>query len=346
VLFRTLPSGNGTLPVKHFPRRRLERSLRIGPTRITPGSLNVLVLDYCDVKYLGKKERGINTWRANWNIWQAHGFERPAWDSAVQFRTRILDRNQFGPETGFEAVFRFDVGKDADLSSLEVAIECPEFYQVLVNNKKIDFRKAARWIDPHILSASIDRAVRYGHNEVRIVACPFDVRMELENIYIRGNFSLEAAKSGFQIVPQITLLVGPWSRQGFPYYSELVSYDTAVSLPPTDKRIMLQFPSWKGGSATVEVDGKRVGFIAWMPFELDVTEFLSPGKHDIRVTVAGVPKNLFGPFHDPARSRNTAWPTMWSRFPEHGPPPGEKYDVEAYGLFNPVRLLLRDSKAM
>ncbi len=342
ILLRAVPTDSGYPPVRFFSRNKRERSLRVAPMKVTADSLNVLVLDYCDVKYLGKGERGINTWRGNWNIWQAHGFERPAWDNSVQFRKRILDRNHFGPETGFEATFRFNIARSTELRSLELAIECPELYHVYVNGKKVDYRESERWVDPHLRSVSIARVAHPGENEVRIIGRPFDVRMELENIYVRGKFALEPAKSGFKIGKEHPLRLGPWTQQGLPFYSELVHYDTNINVPPTDKRIIVQLPSWKGGSATVQVDGKRVGSIAWLPYELDITNFISSGEHTLRVTVAGTPKNLFGPFHDPARSRNSAWPVMWSRFPEKGPPPGKKYDLEKYGLFKPVRVLLRE----
>ncbi|MGA9363492.1 MAG: glycosyl hydrolase [Bacteroidota bacterium] len=343
VVLRVLPTEDQTHPLKKFPRQRTERSIRTDPMSVSPSSPNVLPLDYCDVSYFRKEEKGINTWRANWNIWQAHGFERPAWDNAVQFRKRIVERNSFGAGTGFDAAFRFTVSKGVDLTSLELAVECPELYRVFVNGRRADFTRAKRWIDPHLMSAPIGRLARPGVNEVRLVGRPFDVKMELENVYIRGNFSLEPTKSGFRIVPHRAPRLGAWSSQGYPLYGERMDYDTTVTIPRTKKRIIIKLPSWKGGSASVEVDGKRAGVIAWAPYELDLTEFLSPGRHALRITVSGTPKNLFGPFHDPARSRNTAWPHLWSRFPQHGPPKGTQYDTEDYGLFKPMRLLLRDN---
>jgi hypothetical protein len=342
VLLRVLPNGkNNVPPVKQLTSGR-QHSHPIRSLTVTPESLNVLVLDYCDVRYLGKEEKGVNTWRANWNVWQAHGFERPAWDNAVQFKRRVLDQNTFSRDSGFEVVFHFDVRKGVDLASLELAIECPELYEVSLNGKRINFKNAKRWMDPHILGASIANAVRSGRNEVQISGRPFDVRMELENIYIQGRFSLHPTSSGFRIAPERKLNIGPWSNQGFPFFSESVHYDAVVKISKAKGRIYLQLPSWKGGSASVQVDGKRIGLIAWKPYELDLTDSLTAGDHRIRVTINGTPKNLFGPFHDPARSRNTAWPTMWSRFPEHRPPPGEKYDTEDYGIFKAVRLLITE----
>jgi len=343
VVFRVLPTQDAVQSLKRFPRQGRERSIRTGPVSISPSSLNVLPLDYCDVKYFGTEEKGINTWRANWNIWQAHGFERPAWDNAVQFRKRILERNTFGAGTGFDATFRFTVSKGVDLASLQLAVECPELYRIFVNGKRVDFTRAKRWIDPHLMSASIGRLARTGVNEVRLVGRPFDVRMELENIYIRGNFLLAPSKSGFRIVPHGDLHLGAWSKQGYLFYGERMDYNATVNIPLTDKRIILQLPSWKGGSASVEIDEKRAGSIAWAPYELDLTEFLSPGRHALRITVAGTPRNLFGPFHDPARSRNSAWPQMWSRFPRVGPPLGRSYDAERYGLLQTPRLIIREA---
>jgi hypothetical protein len=341
VLLRVLPTETRVPSLTKLPRQKPERSIRIGPMSISPSSLNVLPLDYCDVSYFGKEEKRITTWRANWNIWQAHGLERPAWDNAVQFRKRILERNTFGAGTGFDATFRFTVNKGANLASLELAVECPELYRVFVNGRRVDFTRAKRWIDPHLRSAPMGRLARYGVNEVRLVGRPFDVKMELENVYIRGNFSLEPTNSGFRIAPHRGLHLGAWSSQGYPFYGERTHYDTTVKIPQTDKRIILQLASWKGGSASVEVDGKQAGSVAWLPYELDLTSFLSPGSHTIKITVAGTPKNLFGPFHDPFRPRNTAWPHLWSRFQKQGPPSGRKYDVEEYGLFHAPRIILR-----
>ena len=70
---------------------------------------NVLALDYCDWKTDKTAFESMNTWLANWTVWQYHGFERPAWDNATQFRQRVLERNHFSEESGFEATYHFEV---------------------------------------------------------------------------------------------------------------------------------------------------------------------------------------------------------------------------------------------
>jgi hypothetical protein len=108
-------------PRKPSPPRRLAAS----DWKVSPASPNVLVMDYCDLSLKGKTYPDINTWKANWLIWQAHGFERPVWDNAVQFKRRLLDIPPFGMDSGFEATFHFRVTDTDALTGAELALECP-----------------------------------------------------------------------------------------------------------------------------------------------------------------------------------------------------------------------------
>jgi len=262
VLLITRPEFRGDITMSSERKDRVERTLTIEQVRVTPASKNVLVLDYCDVSCLGVDKHRANTWRANWDIWYAHGFDQPAWDNAVQFRTRVLDRNRFGADSGFDAIFTFDLSQGVDISSLELAVECTELYSIALNDKPLDFTSSPNWLDPHIHSLPICGIVRAGRNVVHIIGRPFDVRMEIENIYLRGNFSLNPVESGFRVEPAKPLGLGPWSKQGYPFYSEIVNYEAEVDVPSTDKRVILQLTNWSGSASTVLVDGKRTGYIA------------------------------------------------------------------------------------
>ncbi|HKO23843.1 MAG TPA: hypothetical protein VJY65_03790, partial [Chloroflexota bacterium] len=54
----------------------------------------------------------------------------------------------------------------------------------------------------------------------------------------------------------------------------------------------------------------------------------------VTLRVVGLPKNLLGPWHDPARLRKRAWIPMWygPSIPTT-PQPGEQYDLLDLGLF-------------
>lgn len=311
-----------------------------GPWRITPDSPNVLVLDYCDLVIDGRKFEDINTWEANWTIWQAHGFERPAWDNAVQFKRRIFDRNRFPADSGFEACFRFTIADAAALKGIELALETPELYQVSLNGRPLDFQKAARWLDPHLRSRSVEDAARTGENVVEVRGRPFDVRMELENIYVRGHFSLEPAAKGFRIVAPRKLDFGSWAAQGYPFYGDSVLYETDVDLPAGARLLRLELTGWHGSVAEVLLDGRRAALIAWPPYAAEIP--VAPGRRRIGVRVVSTPRNLFGPFHNPGRPRMRAWPAAWAEFPERRPP-GASYDVLEYGLSRPPVLSIAAS---
>ena len=330
------PAGSQLFVVKKSgsfgPAKQEAPFTRLEPRdwRIAPNAPNVLVLDYCDLAVAGTEYRDVNTWRANWTIWQAHGFERPAWDNAVQFKTRTFDRNHFS--SGFEAAFRFEVTDAAALRNLELAVEMPELYRVTLNGSPLKYETAPRWLDPHIRTVAIGRWARVGENVVKIAGQPFSVRMELENIYLRGNFAVLPAPKGFRLAAPAKLGFGSWAKQGFPFYGDAVSYQTEVEAPAGAEKLRVELGRWEGSLAEVLLDGRQVAVLGWQPY---VAEFpVSAGKHTVAVRVISTPRNVFGPFHNRAKPRMWAWPAAWADFPERQPA-GSDYDVLDYGLMAP-----------
>jgi hypothetical protein len=298
--------------------------------RAKADALNVLVLDYCDLKSGGDVYKDINTWQANWTIWQRHGFERPAWDNAVQYRTSVFDRNHFDERSGFEATYRFELG--SVVKGLELAVESPELYRITVNGSAAPFDAGKRWLDPHMRSVNIDALVRAGQNEIVIAARPFDVKMELENIYIRGPFAVESGSKGFRISgPARALDAGSWAKQGYPFYGDAVTYETEVTVPAGGAKLQVELADWQGSVFTVAVDGKQLSAVGWRPYRAEFAA--QAGKHTIAVKVVSTPRNTFGPFHNPTKPRMRAWPAAWADFPEHQPA-GGAYDILDYGLMS------------
>jgi hypothetical protein len=296
--------------------------------KIAPEAPNVLALDYCDLKLSNAEYSGVNTWRANYLLWLGHGYERPMWDNTIQFKRRFFDMAKVMPKDGFEATFRFQVDDANVLKSLELAIEAPELYKVTVNGQPLSFAAAKRWLDPHLRSASIAALAVAGENVVKITGKPFDVRMELENIYVRGNFSVTARERGFSIAAPATLTFGSWLKQGRPFDGASVLYQTEVSVPAGSNRVKVELSDLGGTLAEVLVDGKRAGIIAWQPLSVEFAA--TPGKHTIGVRLVSTPHNTLGPFHNPV-ARMRAWPGAWATFPEKQPA-GAQYDLLDYGL--------------
>jgi len=327
-------SNQPTVPSASSPEKapRLQ-TLTFSDWKVSPASPNVLVVDYSDLQLQGRTYPNINTWKANWLIWQAHGFERPIWDSTTQFKRRYLDLPPFGTDSGFEATFHFQVTDPEALRGIELALECPELYKVYVNDQLLDTASGTPWLDPHLRSIGVEKLLRTGQNTVRLVASPFNIRMELENIYLRGNFALTAGQQGFSVGKAQPLQIGSWAKQGYPFYSDSALYETKVEVPKHAKKIHVRVPEWGGSVVEVLLDGKRIQVMGWQPYDCEAA--VTPGRHVLAVRVVANPRNLFGPFHPDAGPYISGWPGTWAEFPEHQPA-GAHYVVLNYGLLAPL----------
>ena len=128
-----------------------------------------------------------------------------------------------------------------------------------------------------------------------------------------------------------------WNHQGHPFHATGVSYAQEFQVDRPTGRYAVALPDWYGSMARVLVNGKPVGYIAYQPWECDVTDGIKAGRNRIEVVVVGTLKNTLGPHHAGAL-RGSAWPHAFQRGPQTGPPPGRQYDTLDYGLFEPFVL--------
>jgi hypothetical protein len=324
------------------PKTRREAPL---PSEKAPAvrreSPNVLTLDYCDLTLDGKTETDLYFYDAQLKTYRHHGLDRNPWDSAVQYKTNILDMDRFAPDSGFEAAFRFMVADGVWTDSLRVVVERPELFQVAVNGRKIAPLPGTWWLDKAFGVFEIGAFVKPGENAISLKSAPFTIHSELEAVYLLGDFGLESVDKGFRLVPAAPMKIGAWGEQGLPLYSGAVSYKKTYVLRTADfrkTRYDVELGAWKGSVAEVRVNGKPAGYIAFEPFRLDVSSLLTLGNNDVTVLVTGTLKNTLGPFHnDPPLGR--AWPGSFQQGAKGGRPAGAKYSVVGYGLLEDFRLV-------
>jgi len=301
-------------------------------------------LDYCDLTLGGKTEKDLYFYEAQLKTFRHHGLDRNPWDSAVQYKTNILDKDKFAPDSGFEAAFNFDVAEGVNPASIQAVVERPELFQVSINGQKIGPVKDRWWLDRAFGVFEIGNFVKPGNNQVRLKASPFTIHSELEPVYVLGDFGLEAQAKGFKVVPASELkLGGAWNTQGLPLYSGAVAYKKTYYLRMNDlrkNRFLVELGRWLGAVAEVKVNGKSAGVIAFEPARLDVTDFLTLGSNDVSVMVYGTLKNTLGPFHNNPRL-GMAWPGSFQQGAKGGYPPGSAYSVVGYGLFDDFQLTAR-----
>jgi hypothetical protein len=346
-----LPAGGSALlclrPIKAGrvgePKFQWGELVPDGELTIKADSVNVLTLDHCDLKIGSKVEKDLYFYEAQRKTFQHHGLERNPWDNAVQYKTSILDLDKFGPDTGFEATFWFEVEPAVDPSPFRLVVERPSLYEVSVNGRKVEPVAGEWWLDKAFGIYEIGGNGRAGRNGITLKSSPFTIHTELEPVYILGDFALEGAEKGFLIVPAAPLELGAWSEQGRPLSAAGVSYSKTYGLSapePEKERIIVRLGEWRGAVAEVKVGGRSAGFIFAAPFELDVTNFITSGQNTVSVTVFGTLKNTLGPHHNNP-PLGTAWPGMFQKGPEGGYPPGSAYNVIGYGLFEDFKLLSR-----
>ncbi len=314
-----------------------------GLTTVERVSQNVLTLDYCDLTLDGKTHRDLYFYAAQLKTFQFHGLDRNPWDNGVQYEKSILDKDKFASGSGFEVAYQFTVAEGVDSNSLQVVVERPELYQVSVNGNRVSPLDNVWWLDKSFGVFEIGRFVRPGENRIVLKASPFTIHTELEPVYVIGNFALKSQQRGFLITPSSNLKTGSWAGQGMPLYGGGVTYTREYSVS-TDRfdqeRFFVELGRWSGVVAEVQVNGKQAGFIAFAPFEIEVTDHIRRGKNNLTVTVYGSLKNTLGPHHNsPPLGR--AWPGMFQQGAKDGYPPGSAYSVVDYGLFDDFRFVVQ-----
>jgi len=315
----------------------------VGPPSVRRLEPNVLTLDYVDITVGGETKENAHFFQAQQLVFTQNGMDGNPWDRAVQLRDSLITKT-FPSDSGFSATYRFTIEKEVP-QPLHIVIERPDLYAITCNGQSVAAKAGDWWLDKSFGKVDITAAAQVGENAVTIVASPLTMFHELESAYVLGNFSLRPVESGFVIVPPHSLTMGQagdataagWKVQGHPFYSAGVAYTQVYSVPQPNGRYAVSLGKWFGSVAKVSVNGQLAGYIGYPPWECDVADQIQAGHNTIEVVVIGTLRNTLGPHHS-GHISNKAWPSMFQKAPESGPPPGTDYSTLRYGLFEPFAL--------
>jgi hypothetical protein len=218
-------------------------------------------------------------------------------------------------------------------------IESLEFYMITCNGKKIRAKKDSWWLDKSFGKIDISLAAKQGENKITVNARPFTIFEEIAAIYILGDFRTEPNESGFVIVKDEPIQMGPWNKQGYSLYGDSVSYKQQFDIRQTGKKYFVRLGEWNGSVAKVAVNGKEAGYIWHQPWQYEVTDKIKKGKNDIEVIVTGTLKNTLGLHHTGQPGKVS--PPEFRQAPQNSPPAGNKYKTIGYGLFEPFELVMQ-----
>jgi hypothetical protein len=306
--------------------------------QISKDQENVLTIEFCDLNVGNEFSPDLHNFNASDKVFKYYGFKNGnPWNTSVQFRTRTLDRDTFGINTGFTATYHFSVKGSYDYSTFKAVVERPYLWTVSVNGTDIKAEEGKWWLDREFGVFNIGSLVKKGENSISVKASPMKINAEIEPVYIVGEFSVKPADRGWYLeAPVKSLAAGSWKEQGLPFYSWGVTYSREFNIEKPDGEYIVSLNNWKGTIAEVAVNGESATVIAFPPYQSNVSRLIKPGVNKVEVKVIGSLKNLLGPhFNNPAPGFVSPW--LWRNV--KGYPAGKDYQLLDYGLMEEFTLM-------
>lgn len=274
-------------------------------------------------------------------IFRERGFDSNPWDNKVQFGRNIMERDgDYDERSGFTAVYHFTVAEDFIPNTIFAVAEHPEYCRLQVNGKPAPWIPGETYLDHHFGVADISGCVKAGENTVEVVVDVFHVLVELDAVYIKGDFSVTVKEGKWVLSASENLTYGSWKSQGLPFYPYAVKYEYAAVLDRVPSSAKFDLDDYGAAALSLTVNGKDAGLLhADGKRASDIASFLQQGENRITVRVCGSHKNFLGPHF--VHARGSAWPSMWRESPEHSPR-AEEYDILDFGINAAPSLVISD----
>ncbi len=327
--------GEYTIPVK---AQNLNAVAATSPMTISRDVDNALTIEFCDILVGDELTKDLHTYNAADKVFKYYGFKNGnPWNTSVQFRTNIVDRDTFGLNTGFTATYHFPVKGNFDYSSFKAIVERTYLWKVSVNGTEVKHEEGKWWLDRAFGVYNISKYIKTGDNIITLKASPMSIHAEIEPVYIIGNFSVKPIDKGWSIeAPVKSLTAGRWKEQGMPFYSWGVTYSREYNIEKPEGNFEVRLGNWKGTIVEVMVNGQPATVIAFPPYGTNVTGLIKPSINTIDVKVIGSLKNLLGPHHNnPEPGFVSPW--LWRNVKTY--PAGSDYQMLDYGLYEDFVLL-------
>ena len=177
-------------------------------------------------------------------------------------------------------------------------METPSEFQVSFNGKSLELEDQGWWVDVAIRKFILPRELLKKGENVLIQEFDFRDDLDLEALYLLGNFSvrLEGSKKILGSLPD-QISIGDLTKQGLPFYTGRVQYKIPLLEDYSQKgRILLELADYS--AACIKVNPHQPGdrIMAWKPNQLDITESLEESNELILEAVL-TRRNAFGPLH-------------------------------------------------
>ena len=328
-------SARKLFPLSTAEERQAGQYLEIpasSPVKVTSTHQNAINLDFCNLNLPGKRVQGLYTQQANHTLWKHYGMDDP-WETAVQFRHDVLDRDTF--QTGELSIeYPFFVQQGTDLTDMHAIVERPDVYSVLINGVVLSAQPDTL-LDARMGRYDLSSHVKEGVNIVTLHLSRMKIMAEVAPVILMGNFTLNPSLYGFSLAPQASdLQLGSWKTQGWQEYAWGMNYTQHFNVNDLQGKYCIRLGKWEGTVAEVWVNDQKAGIVYNLQ-QPDVTKYLRVGDNEVTVRVIGSLKNLYGPHYSDARGIMSPW--MWNNVATQRS--GKDYDLRNYGLYTPFKLL-------
>ncbi len=262
---------------------------------------NVCVLDFARFRFNGGEwSDEAEILRIDGMVRDRIGIERRGGGMLQPWYAKLHDKTVYGK---VELQFTFDIDTLPE-GDLILAGERPERMHYAINGvplQSLDIHDF--WIDDCFKKMVIPHdALKLGTNVIT-AETDFMRTTNLEALYLIGDFGVALDGRRRTLIPCAqNLQSGDLARSGMPFYTGEVTYiltpDMYTSLLSVsdNERVMLSPEDICGSLIRVSADDGNEIRLIWDPYTADVTDAVRAGK-DIRVTVVGTRRNLFGPLH-------------------------------------------------
>lgn len=188
--------------------------------------------------------------------------------------------------------------------------ETPQPVKISCNGKVLDNFKGSAFLDHDMLEVDIMDYVRVGRNFIEIEFNNYNqafegktgikpVSMMWDSVRIAGDFTLvedHDAENAYALVKEKEEIeTGSWAEQGYPYFSGCMEYNQNVFIEREffkNRKCFLDARDSIREYVEVFINGVHVDTRIWLPFRVDVTDFLKEGNNKITLRVRNTPKNI------------------------------------------------------
>lgn len=295
-------------------------------TKITCNQPNILVLDQCRWRHNNNWGLKEEVWKVQKKIRNILGMRPTHINGGEQWYSW---KDETCPTDGstIELEFRFAVRIIPE--ELHLLVERPKDLEIIFNGQTISNESTGYFLDRSFRKISLPRSMK-GENIIRLI-CRYTNQTELENCYLLGDFGVSPQNEIIKM-PE-TLMLGDWTKQGFPHYCGSVTYHYRHTGIFPNGRILLQVGETEAACSSVKVN-QTVFEVPWRAADcIDITEAIVKGENKFEVEIHGTPRNMLGPFTEYQPGKTIISSHLFCR--EHV----EKSLVVPYGLMKPCKLL-------